>query len=268
MTGTIRVEEVRHVLLALHPAGGRPHGDPWERCQEQRAAIERWLGDGLRVTKIRRLPAPHSVKIAYPTLHRFAVCELHFGKPATTIPVLDGEPGDELQLDTGWVRWLTLPQGKKRRSVRFEDTLRNEYSGLPESSAIQRLLTQIANRARKSLRIRTHVDSFDPGLSDDCGEGRTRAVGKSAMMFRNRSATCRTSERRSISSGRSASSHEMCVGRESCRPGGALHAQVGSVSMIDLLFGERRGGPCTHRAHSAVSVRPHRGVVAQRPRMV
>ena len=29
--------------------------------------------------------------------------------------LLDGEPGHELQLDTGWVGWLTLPQGKKRR---------------------------------------------------------------------------------------------------------------------------------------------------------
>ena len=29
--------------------------------------------------------------------------------------MLDGEPGQELQVDTGWVGWLTLPQGKKRR---------------------------------------------------------------------------------------------------------------------------------------------------------
>jgi hypothetical protein len=36
------------------------------------------------------------------------------GKTAATIPVLDGEPGQELQLDTGWVGWLTLP-GRKRR---------------------------------------------------------------------------------------------------------------------------------------------------------
>ena len=41
--------------------------------------------------------------IADRTLHRFAVLELQFGKTATTIPVLDGEPGQELQLDTGWV---------------------------------------------------------------------------------------------------------------------------------------------------------------------
>jgi len=115
VTATISDDEVREVLLALHPAGGRPRGDGWARCQAQRAAIARWLGDGLRLTKIRKLLLRQGVGIAYPTLHRFAVLELQFGKTATTIPVLDGEPGHELQLDTGWVGWLTLPQGKKRR---------------------------------------------------------------------------------------------------------------------------------------------------------
>jgi hypothetical protein len=52
------------------------------------------------------------VAIAYPTLHRFAVLALQFGKTSTTVPVLDGEPGQELQLDTGWVSWLRLPQGR------------------------------------------------------------------------------------------------------------------------------------------------------------
>ena len=115
VTATISDEGVRQVLLALHPAGGRPRGDGWARCVEQRAAIERWLGHGLRLTKIRKLLMRQGAEIAYPTLHRFAVLELQFGKTATTIPVLDGEPGHELQLDTGWVGWLTLPQGKKRR---------------------------------------------------------------------------------------------------------------------------------------------------------
>ena len=108
-------EQVRAVLLALHPAGGRPRGDGWARCVAQRAAIERWLGERLRLTKIRKLLGRQGVHIAYPTLHRFAVLELQFGKTATTIPVLDGEPGHELQVDTGWVGYLTLPHGKRRR---------------------------------------------------------------------------------------------------------------------------------------------------------
>jgi transposase len=115
VTAAISDEEVRQVLLALHPMGGRPRGDGWARCGAQRAAIERWLRDGLRLTKIRKLLLRQGVDIAYPTLHRFAVLELQFGKTASTIPVLDGEPGQELQLDTGWVGRLTFPERKWRR---------------------------------------------------------------------------------------------------------------------------------------------------------
>jgi IstB-like ATP binding protein len=75
VTATISDDEVRQVLLALHPAGGRPRGDGWARCLDQRAAIERWLGDGIRLTKIRKLLVRQGIEITYPTLHRFAVLE-------------------------------------------------------------------------------------------------------------------------------------------------------------------------------------------------
>ena len=39
VTATISDEAVRQVLLALHPAGGRPRGDSWARCVEQRAPV-------------------------------------------------------------------------------------------------------------------------------------------------------------------------------------------------------------------------------------
>jgi hypothetical protein len=47
------------------------------------------------------------------------VLELQFGRTAPTIPVLDGEPGQELQVDTGWVGWLTLPLIDTRKRRRF-----------------------------------------------------------------------------------------------------------------------------------------------------
>jgi transposase len=111
----ITEEQVRAVLLALHPTGGRPRGDSWAQCVAQREAVARWLGDGLRLTKIRKLLARQGVDIPYATLHRFAVLELQFGRTAPTIPVLDGEPGHEVQLDTGWVGWLTGLHGTRRR---------------------------------------------------------------------------------------------------------------------------------------------------------
>src|SRR6516165_8911327 len=118
--GGITDEQLRDVLLSLQPTGGRPRGEGWTRCQEQRERIQAWLSSGLRLTKIRKLLARQNVLIAYPTLYRFAVEELHFGQTAPTIPILDGEPGKELQLDTGWVGWLTLPLlPGKRRPRRF-----------------------------------------------------------------------------------------------------------------------------------------------------
>ena len=161
---TISDEEVREVLLALQPSGGRPRGEGWTRCSEQREAIEHWLVDGLRLTKIRKLLVRQGVSIAYPTLHRFAVLELQFGRTATTIPILDGEPGQELQVDTGWVGWLTLPLSpQKRRRFRawiFTAVLPGTASSIPPS----RKRPPARSRRVKPLGIlRRHFHGPDSG---------------------------------------------------------------------------------------------------------
>jgi hypothetical protein len=106
--------QLRDVLLALHPGGGRPRGDDWDRCRAQQDVIGRWLKDGLRLTKIRKLLVRQGVDVPYPTLYRFAVVDLGFGRAAPTMPVADGEPAEELQVDTGWVGWITLIGSKRR----------------------------------------------------------------------------------------------------------------------------------------------------------
>ena len=68
--GAITDAQVRDVLLALHPAGGRPRGDGWSRCRAQQAAIQQWLQQGIRLTKIRKLLARQGVTLTYATLHR------------------------------------------------------------------------------------------------------------------------------------------------------------------------------------------------------
>ena len=90
------------ILVALKTGTGRPHGDGWERCVEQRAFIEQTLKSA-KLSKVRRLLCARASRFPYATLHRFAVAELDFGRGAATIPVADGEPGTRLQLDTGWV---------------------------------------------------------------------------------------------------------------------------------------------------------------------
>jgi transposase len=108
-------EVLTQVLVALHPMRGRPHGASWATCEAQHATVAQYLAQGIRLTKIRRLLQRQGVDVPYPTLHRYAVEQLHFGRTAPTVLVADGEPGHEVQLDTGWVGWLHLPSGKKRR---------------------------------------------------------------------------------------------------------------------------------------------------------
>jgi IS30 family transposase len=92
------------VVESLSSSHGRPRGEGWERCEEHRAFIKKKLEQRIRLTKVRKLlKRLCGVEVSYMTLYRFAVEELDFGRGATTIPVADCGPGEEVQLDTGWV---------------------------------------------------------------------------------------------------------------------------------------------------------------------
>jgi transposase len=106
------------ILLQLEPKHERPHGPTWSVCQEHRDFIAGHLSHGVRLTKVRRLLLRQGVEIPYATLHRFAVAELEFGRTAATIPVADGEPGQEVQLDTGWMTYLETDMSGRRRRLR------------------------------------------------------------------------------------------------------------------------------------------------------
>lgn len=110
-------ERMVGLAAELKVAGGRTHGDGWARCVEQRALIGEKLRADVKLSKVRRLLLRDGVDVPYATLHRFAVAELGFGRTAPTIPVADCEPGQEVQLDTGWVLWLEpdLLHAKRRR---------------------------------------------------------------------------------------------------------------------------------------------------------
>jgi DNA-binding transcriptional MerR regulator len=69
--GAVLTEEhIRDVLLALQPSGGRPRGDTWSHCVAQREAIARWLRQGVRLSKIRKLLARTGVSIPYLQRHQ------------------------------------------------------------------------------------------------------------------------------------------------------------------------------------------------------
>lgn len=109
-------ELVGQVLAVRRGSAHRPHGDTWSRCGEHRGFIERHLAAGVRLSKIRKLVRRQGVEIPYATLWRWAVATLGFGRTAPTLPIVDGAPGDECQLDTGWVLRLEPDAcGKRRR---------------------------------------------------------------------------------------------------------------------------------------------------------
>ncbi len=108
-------EVVAAVLQRVRALPAREHGEAWARCEQARASIEQWLKADVRLTKCQRLLRRQGVEIPYGTLYRFAVQELGFGGPEVTVPVADGEPGHELQLDTGWMTLLEADEAGKRR---------------------------------------------------------------------------------------------------------------------------------------------------------
>ena len=111
-------EQTAAMVAALQPDWGRQRGEAWAVCAAQRQFIAARLEDGVRLSKIRRLLRGRGVPLSYATLRRFAVVELGFGRVAATLPVVDGEPGDELQIDTGWVLYLEPDLWGRRRRLR------------------------------------------------------------------------------------------------------------------------------------------------------
>ncbi len=106
------------LLVSLRTQSGRPRGDAWESCQAHRDRIKQLLAQGLRLSKLRKLLLRQGVRVPYATLHRFAVAELGFGRTAATVPIADCAPGQELQVDTGWMGYLEPDPLNKRRRFR------------------------------------------------------------------------------------------------------------------------------------------------------
>jgi transposase len=105
---------VAGVVRPVRPGG---HGSAWdalEACQEQ---VAQWVKDGLTVVKIGVLLERQGVRVPYRTLHRFCAERCGFGRNAPTVPVADGEPGAECQLDFGYMGMLLDPVTGRRRKV-------------------------------------------------------------------------------------------------------------------------------------------------------
>jgi transposase len=111
-------ERLTEIVTRLKAMPERERSESWTRCEEQREFIRKKLAADLRLTKVGRLLARKGVVVPYATLRRFAVAELDFGRGAPTMPIADGEPGEEVQVDTGWMTLLEPDEFGRRRRFR------------------------------------------------------------------------------------------------------------------------------------------------------
>ncbi len=133
---TVLTEDVvASVLAARRAETGRARGESWDLCAEQKPAIEKWLREKVRLSKIRKLLLRQGVDVPYATLRRFAIEELGFGRTAPTIAVADCGPGEEVQLDTGWI----VPRTGSLRQAPSLPGLDLHLRPLPSSLCLARL---------------------------------------------------------------------------------------------------------------------------------
>lgn len=114
-------ELVAVVVSAVRPARPNGHGAGWDALEAHHGQIKVWLaGDGqdakpLSVVKVHELLARRGCVVPYRTVHRFCVERCGYRAKGTTVRVVDGEPGVELQVDFGHLGYLVGEDGRRRK---------------------------------------------------------------------------------------------------------------------------------------------------------
>lgn len=110
-------ELVGQVVGVVWPVRAGGHGSAWQTLEPWREQIGAWVRDELTIVKIQVLLQRRGVVVPYRTLHRFATERCEFGKGRTTVPVADGDPGVECQVDFGKLGLVYDPSAGRRRTV-------------------------------------------------------------------------------------------------------------------------------------------------------
>ncbi len=110
-------ELLGQVVAAVRPARLAGHGTSWEALVPREAEIAGWVKDGLTLVKIGELLERSGTAVPYRTLARFAAAECGYcsSRQRVTVPVTDGKPGEEVQLDFGYLGMI--PDGDRRRRL-------------------------------------------------------------------------------------------------------------------------------------------------------
>ena len=118
--GQLTDEVIGQVCERVRPHRADGHGEAWETLKANHDRLKTWLvNDGLTVVKAHDLLTRRGVVVPERTLHRYALEVLGVGRSArtTTVRVVDGEPGSELQVDFGRIGLVADPDSGRRRVV-------------------------------------------------------------------------------------------------------------------------------------------------------
>src|SRR6266478_3771069 len=110
-------ELVGQVVAAVRPARPAGHGASWEALIPGEEQITGWVKAGLTLVKIGELLERSGTAVPYRTLARFAAAECGFSssRQKVTVPVADGKPGEEVQVDFGYLGMIG--DGDRRRKL-------------------------------------------------------------------------------------------------------------------------------------------------------
>lgn len=112
-------ELVGAVIEAVRPDRPDGHGQAWEVLRANHDQIVKWVEKGLTVVKICDLLARQGTMVPQRTLHRYCTaCTDYRGRGAAgTVPVADGEPGVECQIDFGKMGTIFDAESGRNRVV-------------------------------------------------------------------------------------------------------------------------------------------------------
>ncbi len=100
--GQLTDELIGSVVEAVRPHRSDGHGEGWRLLVANHGQVKAWLDADVTAVKVQRLLVRRGVVVPRRTVQRYASEVCGAGrKPASTVRVDDGEPGDELQVDFG-----------------------------------------------------------------------------------------------------------------------------------------------------------------------
>ena len=106
------------VCEAARPARPDGHGASWAALEAHHEQLKAWLvDDGLTAVKATELLGRQGVAVPERTVQRYALQVLGVGRSArrATVPVADGDPGVELQVDFGRMGLIPDPDSGRDR---------------------------------------------------------------------------------------------------------------------------------------------------------